>query len=68
MKLSAWLTSQAKLVTCQFNTIGESREAILTARHVRFCRKPCTPIAHIATLFIDPFIWLVPTLLDLGML
>ena len=24
--------------------LGESREAILTARHIQFCRTPCTPI------------------------
>ena len=47
--------------------LGESREAILTARHVQFCRIPCTPIAHIATLPIEPFVYLVSVLLDLGM-
>ena len=47
--------------------LGESQEAILTARHVQFCRTPCTPIAPIATLPIEPFVYLVSVLLDLGM-
>ena len=46
--------------------LGKSREAILTARHVQFCRTPCTPIAPIATLPIEPFVYLVSVLLDLG--
>ena len=29
--------------------LGESREAILTARHVQFCRIPCMPIVALST-------------------
>ena len=47
--------------------LGESQEAILIARHVQFCRTPCTPNVPIATLSIESFVYLVPVLLDLGM-
>ena len=47
--------------------LGESREAILTTRHVQFCQTPCTPIAPISALPIEPFVYLVSVLLDLGM-
>ena len=43
--------------------LGESQEAILIARHVQLCWTPCTPIAPIATLSIEPFVYV----LDLGM-
>ena len=44
--------SRTKIPVTASLTLGESREAILTARHIQFCRKPCTrtPIAPIATL------------------
>ena len=45
-------------------TLGESGEAVLTTRHVQFCRTTCTPIA---TLPIELFVYLVSVLLDLGM-
>ena len=44
--------------------LGESQEAILTARHVQFCRTPCMPIV---TLPMEPFVYLVSVLHDLGM-
>ena len=47
--------------------LGESREAISTARHVQFCQTHCMPIAPITTLPIEPFVYLVSILLDLGM-
>ena len=40
VKSQNWLTSQAKLVSCQCLMLGESQGAILTARHVQFCQTP----------------------------
>ena len=47
--------------------LDESREAILTAGHVQFCLTSCMPIAPIATLPIEPLVYLVSVFLDLGM-
>ena len=45
-----------------------SQESLfVTARHVQLCRTPCVPIAPIGTLPIEPFVYLVSVLLDLGM-
>ena len=60
-----WLTSLAKLVSCQFNARRVKRGYFLTARHVQFCRTPCTPIAPIATLPIEPLFTLYPYFLIL---
>ena len=62
-----WLTSQAKLVSWRL-MLGESQEVILSARQFQFCQKLSMPIAPIATLPREPFVYLVSTFLDLGML
>ena len=43
---------QAMLVGYQFN----AKEAILTAKPVQFCQKPCTPITPIATFSLEQFV------------
>ena len=48
--------------------LGESQEVILSARQFQFCQKLSMPIAPIATLPREPFVYLVSTFLDLGML
>ena len=62
-----WLTSQAKLVSWRL-MLGESQEVILSARQFQFCQKLSMPIAPIAALPREPFVYLVSTFLDLGML
>ena len=48
--------------------LGESQEVILSARQFQFCQKLSMPIAPIAALPREPFVYLVSTFLDLGML
>ena len=45
------------------STLGESQEAVLTARHLQLCPKPCIPIVPIVTSSIEQSI---AVLLDHG--
>ena len=58
--------SQAKFVSCHFTARRVTR-GYLNSRHVQFCRKPCAPIAPIATLSIELSVYLVFSVFDLGM-
>ena len=54
-RLSLWVDSLM---------LGESQEVILSARQFQFCQKLSMPIAPIATLPREPFVYLVSTFLD----